>query len=197
MPPEKIQRNIGIGHLEGSWNTLAKVGMIFATLAATFISPPPENLLTATKGGVDPLRFAGFLLVVVLGFIVLLMAGWNKKRHYRRWGMLAGATFLMTIVAAFLYMYTLHVKTTMYDGRRVIIGTAHTPAAVAHIKNNPSLGNAQLVMDAAGQIEDVWTIDSIATNVGVVLAIYLMLFVSAGATALCISQAIYCAQKPR
>jgi hypothetical protein len=69
----------------------------------------------------------------------------------------AGLALLLTHVAANAACFA------NYDGRPILIGREYTPAAADYAGKNPGLSAADLLLDAGGKADRIWTTASIAS----------------------------------
>jgi hypothetical protein len=72
--------------------------------------------------------------------------------------------------------YAQRACTALYDGRPIIIGTELTPLGTSYREANPELTTDELLFDAAGQAERIWTRASVgrcATFVGTTYFLWL------------------------
>jgi hypothetical protein len=69
----------------------------------------------------------------------------------------AGLALLLTHVAANAACFA------NYDGRLILIGREYTPAAADYARKNPGLSATDLLLDAGGKADRIWTPASIAS----------------------------------
>jgi hypothetical protein len=171
------------------WSTIAKTGVFLAAIVGAFALPPPADLSHA--GGIRPDAMAKYAMFLVLAFCWLGMLRWNGKVHAPGWAWLGLGCFVVALVVSFAYLEGLRSRTALYDGRRVVVGSEYREAAAAFVRAHPSHSAEELVFDAAGNVGDVWTSDSIAGNVRRILGLYMLLFVSASVSILAVLHSIW------
>ncbi len=171
------------------WGTISKTGVFLAAIVGTFALPPPADLSHA--GGIRPDAMAKYAMFLVLAFCWLGMLRWNRKAHAARWAWLGLGCFAVALGVSFAYMEGLRSKTTLYDGRRVVVGSEYRSGAAAYVRLHPNHSAEELVFDSGGNVGDVWTSDSIAGNVRWILGLYMLLFVSASVSILAVLHSIW------
>ncbi len=175
-----------------TWGTLSKGGASLVAVIAVFLLPPPKNLAASGSGGVQPAPYAAFLVAVLLGFLMLLMNRWKLPTHAIRWACVSAGLLVLSVAIVFAYSGALVSVATTYDGEQVIVGSVYTTNGLNYMRKHPSASREQVVEDADGGVEDVWTSESIAANSRLVLALYLGVFLSAATAVVSLLQAIHC-----
>jgi hypothetical protein len=104
---------------------------------------------------------------VAITFIVALAAvlgkAWSRTRHARIWLSAAAVAFLLGVFAYASHQRTLKVCTARYAGNAVLIGRRFTPLGEGYARSNPTATPQDMLFDAAGRADLVWTADSIAS----------------------------------
>jgi len=104
--------------------------------------------------------FHGALAAVLSGTAVAVAWHWALGSRIG-WGIAGVVTALAGAASFSAAQWTEHRCTAHYQGQRVVIGTQLTQAAEAFIKSEPHSTGDDLLFNAAGQPELVWTQESI------------------------------------
>jgi hypothetical protein len=161
-----------VGALEQSTSLPARRPSRFVTWAQaatcvtagvlSYIWPPPADL---TAGGS---RAAGVVAAIVLiaAAIVLALLRSRPRAGSKRWLTAAALVCLSSGIAAILFYQSMWAAmTTPYDSTPVVVGSEATPMTRQYLDAHPGTSLEQLVMDAGGDVEQLWTRDSIRRNV--------------------------------
>jgi hypothetical protein len=95
-------------------------------------------------------------------------------------------------------LWDAHVAT--YQGQRQIVGDVLTPEGEAWVRQRGGADASQLLFDAAGEAEQIWTAESIARMKSRMRLVYLAGFPLVAVGILATLQAVHCAlarKKPR
>jgi hypothetical protein len=131
-------------------------GVLFAAIAAALLPPP-----AALAGGGDTRGTVALLSAAIVAFAVLPLLVWRSVARPAIWIAVAVAGLALGI-ASFLSAGPIERScTARYAGKSIIIGTELTPLASDYKRANPGLSNDDMVFDAAGVPERVWTTTSI------------------------------------
>jgi hypothetical protein len=135
---------------------LVVAGVLFAAVAAVLL-PPPAAL--ADSG--DARWIVALLSAAIVAFAVLPLLVWRSVARPGIWIGIAVAALVLG-VSSFLAAGAIERScTARYAGKSIIIGTELTPLAAEYKRTNPGLSNDDLVFDAAGVPDRVWTTTSI------------------------------------
>lgn len=135
---------------------LVVAGVSFAAIAAGLFPPPAAIAGDASRG------IAALASAALVAFATLPLLVWRSAARPALWVAIAIAA-LAGGIAAFLASASLSRScTARYAGSAVVIGTELTPLAADYRRSNPGLSNDDLIFDAAGETERVWTPASIA-----------------------------------
>lgn len=148
---------------------------ISATIA-TFLAIPPSNDLFAR--GKMLAAFAGFVVAVLTGLILVAGREWNGPQHAWAWGTCSALSLVLSITGFLTYNYLIGKWTTIYDNQRIVIGSALTPIAQEAVNHNPGMTIEQLIFDADGRFDLVWMRDSVLYNAMYLLAAYMIAVIS-------------------
>ena len=141
-----------------SWILLAQSTIWIAAVIAGFMLPPPVGTLDETRVWV---RFAQFVITVLIGLLVLAALRWNRKKNSLGWAALSVVFLLLGTVAFFSYQLYAARWTVPYSNQRVVIGHTFTKEGSEYHDQNPNLTMEALVMHCAGKIENIWTRESL------------------------------------
>jgi len=135
---------------------VAAVAIVAAGLGVAMLPVPAGLEVTAT-----PRVFAALTAAAVVA--VGLLPGVARQSHWSRrlslgiaFGSLAAGAALFVSSGALQRACSAH-----YNGRTVIVGTERTSLGATYATANPELSNDDLLFDAAGVAERVWTESSI------------------------------------
>jgi TIR domain len=138
-----------------TWLVVAAV--LLAGIAAA-LTPPPAAAIAAAGGRwtFPALASAAIVTLAILPFIV-----WRNAAQPKVWVAVALAALLLGMGTFSVGGYALRACTARYADRSVIIGTDLTPLGAAYKQSNPELSSDELLFDAAGVPERIWTRRSI------------------------------------
>ncbi len=165
--------------LKAKWAAWAKGGTWLSTLLMSFALPPPSDI--SSVQAVSATMYARFLLAILTGLFAVLTEIWKRPKNARLWFFASLACAALSVWSVFAYQGVIERRTTSYDGKQIIIGSALTPVGERGMR--PGTLPEDLVMDAGGRVAMVWTAGSIRENAIVVFGAYLLVMVSG---ALCI-----------
>jgi TIR domain len=141
------------------WPTLLGVaGITAAAVAAAFLAQP------AALAGSESRTRAVFASLASAGIASAIIIPLTARRRYSSRGIaVAGAAIALALgVVAFVAGASAERRCTLqYDGRAVLIGTELTDLGQRYRRVNPQLPIEELLRDASGDIETVWTRQSI------------------------------------
>ena len=175
------------------WKAISSVGAVVIATTTAFFRPPPVG---ESSGLV---AVGGFLATVCAGLIYVAMVRWSTPKDAPRW-VVAGVVGAVAAVASF-YVYEsqwdAHVAT--YQGQRQIVGDVLTPEGAEWVKQRGHADASQLLFDATGEAEQIWTAESIARVKSRMRVTYLAGFPLVALGILATLQAVHCAlqKKPR
>mgnify|MGYP001477601116 CR=1 FL=1 len=131
-----------------------------ATLAgsAAALLPPPEALGgTAGEGR----SFAALASAAIVALAILPFMAWRSATRPMTWVAFAGMALALGLGTFVVGGYAQRICTARYANTSVVIGTDVTPLGEAYRRENPELSSEDLLFDAAGVPERVWTEPSI------------------------------------
>jgi hypothetical protein len=124
------------------------------------------------------------LIVVAITLAVAAACGLSKTGRSVLWTATAWLSIVVALGLLFVHVDASAKCVATYDGHAVLIGREYTPVAADYVRKNPGLAASDLLLDAGGVAERIWTSSSISachfwTGWGGLLAIPL------GVAALC------------
>lgn len=129
-------------------------------IVGSFLLPPPIGVLKDEHK--LWLRFAQFVIAILVGLLFITKRKWNKKQHVKWWWIISAAALLLSVISFTGYQYLLYSWTCNYNKQRIVIGSEYTPQGVYYVKQNPQgITCDELVADFAGKVEEIWTKKSI------------------------------------
>ena len=135
---------------------LAAAGVIFAGIAAALMPPPAALAEPGTRAGIAALVSAAIVASATLPFLI-----WRSVARPVLWIALAVSALVAGVASFAVSGYAERTCTATYAGKPVVIGTEMTPLGAAYKRANPELANDDLLFDAAGVAERIWTPSSI------------------------------------
>jgi TIR domain len=144
-----------LGRHKRTW--LALTATLLAAIAAAF-TPLPQAI-QATEG--TKRIFATLASAAIVTFAVLPFLLWPTRARPKVWAVVAVAALTLGLGSFFSSEYAQRACTARYANRAVIIGTELTPLGAEYQQANPDLSNDDLLFDAAGVPERIWTEASI------------------------------------
>lgn len=174
------------GVFRSTWLALARWSAWLVMVLGAVAIAPPAALVPHVPGIV---RFA---LAVLVGLMILPMNRWQRRRDAAPWTAVAAASAAGVIAMFFVYTGALASHTATYAGERVVTGSEPTPLAVEYRRANPAATVDDLLEDAAGNREVLWTRESIVRNEQLLAALYLGLALLLGVTVLATVQVLVC-----
>jgi hypothetical protein len=143
--------------IQTRWNVFAHGATAIGAILAGFLLPPP-----IAGDGTRWVRFGTFAVAAFLGLLYVPMHRWNARSAAGGW-LLIGAVFLCA-GAGVLYGYEVvsHDQFTVpYANTRVVHGSRMRGDAMRYQDSvaraeHRVLGDSELLMDYAGQIDEVW-----------------------------------------
>jgi hypothetical protein len=137
---------------------LAAGAVVLAGVAAAVVPQPPA-LAGATTA---PWAFAALASAALVTLAILPFLLWRVAARPRAWVAMAVLSLALGLGSFTAGSYAQRACTARYGGRPVVIGTVFTPLGAAYRQENPELSSDDLLFDAAGVTERVWTPASIS-----------------------------------
>jgi hypothetical protein len=120
--------------------------------------PQPPAIAGATAA---PWAFAALASATIVTLAILPFVVWRAAARPRVWVGMAVAALALGLTSFSVGGYAQRACTARYGGRPVVIGTDLTPLGGAYRQANPDLSSDDMLFDAAGVPERVWTRASI------------------------------------
>jgi hypothetical protein len=148
-----------VGHWSGRQRRqrLAVAAVVVAAIAAT-LAPPPFSLADGDASG---RAFAALASGAIVALSILPFIVWPGATRPRLWLAAAAAALVLGIGSYSAAGYAQRACTAAYGEKRVVIGTQTTPLGTSYKQQNPQLSSDDLLFDAAGVPERIWSRDSI------------------------------------
>jgi hypothetical protein len=159
-----------LGRHTPTW--LAAGAVLLAALGAALV-PVPAAVAGADGEGRRAFAALASAAIVTLGVLPFLL--WRSASRPRTWAM-AALSLALGAASFAAGGYAQDACTALYDSRPMVIGTELTPLGTSYRQANPELTIDELLFDAAGQPERIWTRASIgrcATFVGTTYFLWL------------------------
>ena len=149
------------------------LGAAAVAAVAVVLDPAPAALANA-DGGARP-AFAALTSAAIVALSTLLPAiVWRGAPRPKVW-LAVGVAALILGVASFSFGgYAQRACTAHYGERSMVIGTELTTLGESYKKSNPELSNDELLFDAAGSPERLWTAGSIGRCRTLIAATYFL-----------------------
>ena len=176
------------------WKAISSVGAVVIATTTAFFRPPPVGESSAL------IAVGGFLATVSAGLIYVAMVRWSAPKDASRWVIAAAVGAVAAVASFYVYesQWDAHVAT--YQGQPRIVGDVLTPEGEAWVRQRGGADASQLLFDAAGEAQQIWTTDSIARVKSRMRLVYLAGFPLVAVGILATLQAVHCAlakKKPR
>jgi len=134
---------------------IAAAAVLLAGIAAAFV-PPPAAIADASGRWVVALVSSAIVAFAILPFLV-----WRSVARPAIWTGLAVASLALGIASFVASGSIERTCTANYAGKPVVIGTELSPLGANYRRANPELSTDDLLFDAAGVPERIWTASSI------------------------------------
>ena len=145
-----------LGRHKRMW--LAVVAVLLAGIAAA-LAHPPAVMAEAEAG--SRWTFAALASAAIVALAILPFIVWRSLARPKIWVAAAVAALALGVGSFSAGGYALGACTARYADKPVIIGTALTTLGAAYKRANPELSSDDLLFDAAGVPERIWTRPSI------------------------------------
>jgi hypothetical protein len=136
---------------------LAGGTVLVAAIAAARV-PPPAAIAGPAE---SPWAFAALASAAIVTLAILPFIVWRSAARPRVWVAMAIASLMLGLFSFVTAAYAQRTCTARYGGRSVVVGTELSPLGAAYRAANPDLSSDDLLFDAAGVPERIWTQGSI------------------------------------
>ena len=176
-----------LNQIGNKWKAISSVGAVVIATTTAFFRPPPVGESTGL------VAVGGFLATVCAGLIYVAMVRWSAPKDANRWVVAAALGAVAAVASFYLYesQWDSHVAT--YQGELRVVGDVLTPEGQEWVKQRGQVNASQLLFDAGGEAEQIWTADSIASVRSRLRLIYLAGFPLVAVGILATLQAVHCA----
>jgi lysylphosphatidylglycerol synthetase-like protein (DUF2156 family) len=196
-----MRRSSGLAGIEGSfwspirrnWAALSQIAAGVMVVVATIVAPPPTPAGTL---GIRP--FASFVVAVLAGIFLLILRRQKKQEHAFLWAAIAAILLVATVVDYFWYFNLIDTRTEAWHGHIIVCGTE--PRLEIRQKYGPGIRKNlvnQLLADAAGDPQLIWTDRSIRSSKDLLSISYLLIVPLIGGCIMAASQMATCRALPR
>lgn len=162
---------------------------------AGFLLPPPAGIVEDSRVWV---RFAQFVITMVIGLVLLGALRWKSPKYVLRWGTISMVFLALGSVAFFGYQVLVARWTVPYAKQRVVIGDRYTQYGREYLEQHPTLTPEDLVMHFSGKVERIWEPEPLPQRRLCLAVAYVVAMPLFTVSIMSILQAIHCAagQKP-
>ena len=178
------------GRLQATWVTLVQTTVWIAAVVAGFLIPPPLGSSDEKQIWV---RFAQFFITIIIGLVLLATFRWKRKKDTLGWAGISVLFLFFATISFFSYQFFAARWSTRYNNEPVIIGDVLTSIAREYQKQNPNLTAEDLVMHFAGNLEKIWTRESLQQRRLLLAGMYVLAMPLFTICLMAILQAIQCA----
>jgi hypothetical protein len=179
--------------LQSTWIILVQVTIWIAAVIAGFLIPPPVGTMDERQIWV---RFAQFFITIIIGFLLLAMLRWKRKKDAIAWAGVSLVFLVLSTTSFFSYQLFAARWSAKYNNESVVIGSTYSPAAREYHNQNPNLTPDDLIMHYAGSLEKIWTRESLQQRRLLLAAMYVVAMPLFTVCLMSILQAIQCATPP-
>jgi uncharacterized membrane protein YhaH (DUF805 family) len=176
-----------------NWTILTQIAAGVMTVVATIIAPPPTPVGTL---GIRP--FASFVVAILAGIFLLVLRRFKKQEHSLLWATLAAILLVATVVDYFWYFNLIDTRTEIWHERTIVCGTELRPEI--QNKYGSTIRKSlvkELLDDAAGDPQLIWTDQSIRSSKDILGVSYLVIVPLIGGCIMAASQIAMCRALPR
>lgn len=150
---------------------LATGAVLLAAIAAARV-PEPAALAGVASGA--PPAFAALASAAIVTLAILPFVVWRSAARPRAWISMAVLSLALGVTAFSAGGYAQRACTARYGSTPVVIGTDLTPLGGAYREANPGLSSDDLLFDAAGVAERIWTPASISRCAALISSTYFL-----------------------
>ncbi len=147
----------GAALLRGHRRTWLAVAAVVVAGAGAALAPQPVVVDDAASRS----TFAALASAAIVALAMLPLAVWRSRARPKAWMAVAIVALALGLGSFSAGGYAQRACIASYAGTPVIIGTELTPLGTTYVQANPELSSAELLFDAAGAAERIWTRTSI------------------------------------
>jgi lysylphosphatidylglycerol synthetase-like protein (DUF2156 family) len=176
-----------------NWTILTQIGAGVMTVVATVVAPPPTPSGTL---GIRP--FATFVVAILAGIFLLVLRRFRKQAHALWWAGFTAILLAVTVVDYFWYFNLLDTRTETWHERTIVCGTELRPEIQNKYGSTIRKSRVrELLDDAAGDPQLIWTDQSIRWSKDILAISYLVIVPLIGGCIMAASQIAMCRALPR
>ena len=171
-----------------NWTTLAQVAAGVMTVVATIVAPPP------TPVGTQGIRaFASFVVAILAGIFLLVLRRFRSRAHAAWWAAFAAILLVLTVVDYFWYTNLIDIRTETWHENIIVCGTELRPEIQkVYGSTVPKSRVRELLDDAAGDPQLIWTDQSLRSSKDILSISYLVMVPLIGGCIMATSQIAMC-----
>jgi TIR domain-containing protein len=167
---------------------------IWCLLAAgAFLLPAPVGMAEPNQRPI--LVVVRLAIAALVGLMSLPLKLCSQRRHLPIWGTVATVFSLLSIISLVSYEQLKQSWTVSYSGKRVVAGSTLTPDAENYHRAHPQYTAAELLEDAAGDPQKVWTRESTEPRRLKLNALYFSCIPTFAIAVLALVHSLYCARR--
>lgn len=155
MRPKATSLDNALSHAKKNWLRLGQFAS-FALLSIPFLWPPP----TAAADTGTARATAALISTAVIAILIVAGVRWSAISHLIGWAATVIILLLVAVVVFMFYDRAVRRFTCYYNHRRVLVGDRLTEQAIQHSKALRITSCSELLDEFAGNVEDIWTLDS-------------------------------------
>jgi hypothetical protein len=159
----------GVAAPKRAW---AAAAAVLVAAAAAALSPVPYAAV-GSEAAARP-TFAALASGAIVAVAILPFMLWRGSATHRIWIAVATGALVFGVAAFYGAAYAQRACTTRYSDKAIVIGTELTTLGATYKQANPELTTDDLLFDAAGVPERIWTPSSIARCRGLVGSTYFL-----------------------
>jgi hypothetical protein len=176
-----------------NWTILTQIAAGVTTVVATIVAPPPTPVGTL---GIRP--FAGFVVAILAAIFLLVLRQFKKQEHALLWTALAAILLMATVADYFWYFNLIDTRTEIWHGRTIVCGTELRPPIRNKYGSTIRKSRVrELLDDATGDPQLIWTDQSIRSSKDILCVSYLVIVPLIGGCIMAASQIAMCRALPR
>ena len=176
-----------------NWNRWIHRTIWCLLAAGAFLLPAPVGMAEPNQRPI--LVVVRLAIVALIGLMSLPLKLWSQRRHLPIWGAIATVFSVLSIMSLVSYEQLKQSWTVSYAGKRLVAGTTLTPDAANYHQAHPHYTAAELLEDAAGDPQKVWTTESTEPRRLRLNALYLSCIPTFAIAVLALVQSLYCARR--
>jgi len=176
-----------------NWNRWIHRTIWCLLAAGAFLLPAPVGMAEPNQRPI--LVIVRLAIAALIGLMSLPLKLWSQRRHLPIWGTVATVFSLLSIMSLVSYEQLKQSWTVSYAGKRLVAGTTLTADAANYHQANPQYTAAELLEDAAGDPQKVWTTESTEPRRLRLNALYLSCIPTFAISVLALVQSLYCVRR--